>query len=238
MKISVIIPAFNEDIFIGRTLRKIKSACLSFSELGWESEIVVCDNNSSDETARKSISAGARVVFEPINQISRARNTGASAASGDWFVFIDADAYPSKELFADIARAVQTGKVIGGGVTVCMKSTPVLASIWNALSRICRWGIGSAIFCDASAFRNLEGFSTEWYAAEEIDFCKRLKRLAKLQGKRFVILSKNPIVASARKASKYSIWEYLSIWLKAGVTGGRNLKDRNQCGFWYAERTG
>ena len=45
-------------------------------------EIIVVDNNSSDKTAEVANSKGARVVFEPINQISKARNTGAKWAKG------------------------------------------------------------------------------------------------------------------------------------------------------------
>jgi glycosyltransferase involved in cell wall biosynthesis len=43
-------------------------------------EIVVCDNNSTDATAEQARAAGARVVFEPVNQISRSRHRGAAQA--------------------------------------------------------------------------------------------------------------------------------------------------------------
>ena len=120
VKISIIVPAFNEEKFIARSLRKIKAATDAFSSLDWESEIIVCDNNSTDRTAEKARAADARVVFEPMNQISRARNKGASAATGDWLVFVDADSYPSRELFADLAVAIQSGRCLGGGAVVKM----------------------------------------------------------------------------------------------------------------------
>ena len=91
VKISVIVPAFNEEKLIAETLRRIQAARSAFASLGWESEIVVCDNNSTDRTAELARAEGATVVFEPVNQIARARNTGASAATGDWFLFVDAD---------------------------------------------------------------------------------------------------------------------------------------------------
>src|SRR5205823_2793019 len=94
MKISIIVPAFNEEKLIGETLRRISSATAAFSERGWASEVIVCDNNCSDRTAELARAGGARVVFEPINQIARARNTGAAAATGDWLLFIDADSHP------------------------------------------------------------------------------------------------------------------------------------------------
>ncbi len=231
MKISIIVPAFNEEKFIARTLRKIKSARAAFTERGWGSEVIVCDNNSTDDTSRKAAANGATVVFESVNQISRARNKGAWRATGDWLVFIDADAAPSKELFSDIADAIQTGRFIGGGATVLMPEVKFLSSIWNGVSRFFGWAIGSSLFCDARAFRAVNGFSTDWFAAEEIDLCRRLKKLG-----RFVILTKNPLKVSSRKAGLYSVSDYAKIWIRALITGGQNLKDRTQCGFWYSER--
>ena len=57
-------------------------------------------------------------MFEPVNQISRARNSGAAAATGDWLVFVDADSHPSAGLFADMAKEIQSGKCIAGGATI------------------------------------------------------------------------------------------------------------------------
>ena len=107
MKISIIVPAFNEEKLIPETLRRILTATAAFSNRGWASEVIVCNNNSSDRTAELARVAGVRVVFEPINQIARARNTGAAAATGDWLLFIDADSHPEPELFADVANTGQ-----------------------------------------------------------------------------------------------------------------------------------
>jgi glycosyltransferase involved in cell wall biosynthesis len=100
VKISVVIPAFNEEKLITATLRSVQEAGAAFGALGWELQMVVCDNNSTDGTAGRARAAGARVVFEPVNQIARARNTGAAAADGEWLMFLDADSRPARELFA------------------------------------------------------------------------------------------------------------------------------------------
>ena len=81
MKISVIIPAFNEERLIGETLRLVKAAMTAFSWRRWATEVIVCDNNSTDRTAELARAGGAAVVFEPVNQIARARNCGAAAAT-------------------------------------------------------------------------------------------------------------------------------------------------------------
>src|SRR5437773_6706124 len=78
LKISIVIPAFNEERLIADTLQHIKAAAEVFRDRGWDTEIIVCDNNSKDKTAELARAAGAKVVFEPINQIARARNRGAA----------------------------------------------------------------------------------------------------------------------------------------------------------------
>ena len=102
LKITIIIPAFNEERLLGETLGHVNSARAAFTALGLESELIVCDNNSTDRTADIARAAGAVVVFEPVNQIARARNRGADSATGDWLLFIDADSHPNAALFADV----------------------------------------------------------------------------------------------------------------------------------------
>ena len=51
MKISVIVPAYNEEKLIAGSLRSIRQAREAFAQRQWETEIIVCDNNSSDGTA-------------------------------------------------------------------------------------------------------------------------------------------------------------------------------------------
>ena len=118
MKISIVIPAYNEERLLPATLESVRKACEAFSGRGWDWEIVVCDNNSSDRTALLAREGGAHVVFEPVNQIGRARDTGARAAKGEWLIFIDADSTPGVGLFSSIATAITQGKALGGGATV------------------------------------------------------------------------------------------------------------------------
>jgi glycosyltransferase involved in cell wall biosynthesis len=65
VKISVVVPAFNEEKLLAETLRSIRAAAEAFTRLGWEFELVVCDNNSTDRTAELARKAGAKVVLEP-----------------------------------------------------------------------------------------------------------------------------------------------------------------------------
>src|SRR6266496_790416 len=201
MKISVIVPAFNEQKLLADTLRSIRIAMTAFGQARWETELVVCDNNSTDGTAALAAAAEAKVVFEPINQIARARNTGAAAASGDWFIFVDADSHPSAALFASVAQEIRSGRCLAGGSTVRLDGHyPIAAQmirLWNALSRLLKWAPGSFIFCEATAFREVGGFSRELYASEEVDLFQRLKRLARARRQRIRILHQHPLITSA-----------------------------------------
>lgn len=240
MKISIIVPAFNEQKLMARCLRKVRMATEAFSSLGWESEVIVCDNNSTDQTAEIARANGARVVFEPVNQISRARNTGAGAATGDWLIFVDADSFPSPELFADVAGVVQNGRCLGGGATVKLDHprglAPWISRTWNLISRIKRWAAGSFVFCEARVFRDLGGFSQDLFAAEEIEFSERLKRRARQSGKKVAILHHHPLVTSARKVYLYSLKDHLRLFGRTLWRRGANLKDRESCTLWYDGR--
>ena len=230
MKLSVIVPAFNEEKLLGTTLASIHDAAS-----GMDAELIVCDNNSTDRTAEIARQAGAKVVFEPVNQISRARNTGAAAASGDWLVFVDADSFPDRALFAELAEAIASGRCIGGGATVRFDAADrfshAAVSTWNAISRGMRWAVGSFVFCEAEAFHALGGFSTELYASEEIDFSRRLKRLG-----RMTILHRHPLRTSGRKVRLYSKAEYLKLLARVVLSGGRSLRSRDECFAWYDGR--
>lgn len=240
MRMSVVVPAFNEELGIAASLRSICDAMTVFEALGWTSELIVCDNHSTDRTAELARDAGAQVVFEPINQISRARNTGAAQAAGDWLIFVDADSHPGRELFLDVVHAIHDGRCIAGGSTVCFekpdRSVALAGWMWNITSRIMRWGAGSFIFCEAAVFREAGGFSQELYAAEEIDLFRRLKRVARRRGRRIAILHRHPLRTSARKARLYTQREALRFIGRTILQRGRTLRSAEECYQWYDGR--
>lgn len=239
VKISIIVPAFNEEALLGASLAQIKTAEAAFVKIGWETELIVCDNNSTDRTADIARASGATVVFEPVNQIARARNSGAAAASGDWLVFVDADSHPSAELFADVAAQIQSGNCLAGGAIVQMDERHLIGDfftrIWNCSSMTFKLLAGSFIFCDAAVFRQVGGFSNEMFAGEELDLSRRLKQFARGQGRGVVILRRHPLVTSARKLRLYTIGDHFKLLVRV-IFNRRALNHRDSCTIWYDGR--
>lgn len=238
--VSIIVPAFNEEKLIEQSLRAIREATVEFTRAGFFTELIVCDNNSTDRTAELARGEGALVVFEPVNQIARARNTGAAAATGDWLVFVDADSFPSGELFAATACAIADSRYIAGGCTVKLDHpTPPAAfvsGLWNLVSRWKKWAAGSFIFCETATFRALGGFNENFYASEEIDFFRRLNLQARIARKKIIILHRTPLVTSARKLHLYSPWEHVRLLVRTLVRPRATLQSREECHIWYDGR--
>jgi glycosyltransferase involved in cell wall biosynthesis len=236
MRVSVVLPAFNEEKLLPAALTAVREAAAAFTARGWEWECVVCDNNSTDGTAAVARAGGATVVFEPVNQIGRARDAGARVATGEWLVFIDADSTPSAGLFAAIAERVASGRALGGGSTVALEpGTPRYArfvcGLWNLWSRLAGWAAGSCVWVEAAA-----GFGTEYYAGEEVFLSRRLKTLARRSGRRFVILADHPLRTSSRKLKLYTLAEAGRFFFRMLFTAGRAAKRPENCEIWYDGR--
>lgn len=239
-KISIIVPAFNEEKLIRESLGHIVASGAAFTDLGWAHEVIVCDNNSTDRTAELARAAGATVIFEPVNQIGRARNRGASVATGEWLIFVDADSFPSRELFADVAEAIQKGHYVAGGSTVRLDqggwAAWIVLQLWHLVSIVKRWAAGSFIFCETRAFRAIGGFSLDYYAGEELDLSRRLGIEGRKTGRKLVILRRHPLLTSARKMKLYSPAEHLRMVFNAVFRTRKTLGNREECTLWYDGR--
>lgn len=241
MNLSVVVPAFNEEKLLASSLAAIGDALGAVQARGWRSELIVCDNNSTDRTAEIARAAGATVVFEPVNQISRARNAGAAAATGEWLLFVDADSYPTRELLAEAVEAMASGGTLAGGATVAYPDVADAAArlaiaSWNFVSRAGKWAAGSFIFCRADAFREVGGFSAELFASEELDLFRKLKVVARRRGEGIVILHRHPLHTSGRKLVLYRRNELFRFVARTILSGGGALRRKEDCAPWYDGR--
>jgi len=240
MHLSIIIPAFNEERLIMHCLDSVAESLAANQKPGFTAEIIVVDNNSTDKTAELATQAGAKVVFEPINQIGRARNSGATVATGEWLLFVDADSLLNPGMMADILNMIESGQYVGCGSVMHMPDLPwwgkAAIQLWTVFSVVFHWASGALVVCRADAFREVGGFNQELFAADEIDLSQLLKKWGRKHGLKFTILTRHPLVTSPRKVQLYSGWEIVSQILRVVFSPRRSLQDKKKLPIWYDGR--
>ena len=235
IRYSVIIPAYNEESFLPDALAGIKSAMATVPLRG---EIIVVDNDSTDNTSEIARKYGAGVIFEPFRQIAKARNTGARHAKGAYLVFLDADTFIPPPLLQQALSLLEGGKTCGGGTLLKFDSElPFLADklvrFWNWLSRTKKLAAGSFIFCLARTFSDTGGFDENTFAGEEIFLSRRIKSWGGKHGLIFTILEEHPVVTSSRKFHWYSSLQIFLLLLLFTFFPFA-LRSRKLCRFWYS----
>jgi glycosyltransferase involved in cell wall biosynthesis len=229
--VSVIIPAYNEELLLGQTLRAVNDAG---GALGEPFEVIVADDASTDHTASIAREHGARVVSAGHRQIAATRNAGAQAASGEMFLFVDADTTVNPSAVGAAIRAMRNGAVGGGCAFRFDGRLPLYARIMAAvvipLYRVLRLASGSFLFCTRPAFEAVGGFDEGLYGAEEAVMSWRLRR----QG-RFVVL-REVVVTSWRKLRAYSPGEILALLARLACAGPNAVRRRQGLELWYGER--
>jgi glycosyltransferase involved in cell wall biosynthesis len=125
-KISVVIPAKNEEINIGRVLQDLSDSLRQVG--GYEFEIICVDDHSTDRTAAVAQACGAKVIHNKrASGKGMALRAGFESATGDIFVMMDADySHRAEELpllldaFKDGIGLVIGSRVVGGSLGQCV----------------------------------------------------------------------------------------------------------------------
>ena len=190
MKVSIIIPVFNEAENIGRLVTYLK-------RFGKDTltEIIVVDGGSSDHTLSRANDAGAKIVISPEKGRAAQMNYGATLAKGDLLYFVHADTLPPETYKTDITNAVETGYDLGRYLSA-YDSKSWLLKLNAVLSRLDTFGgMGGdqTLFITKDLFQQTSGFNGTMKIMEEFEFCARARK----QGKYKII--KKPVLISARK---------------------------------------
>jgi glycosyltransferase involved in cell wall biosynthesis len=112
LKIAIILPALNEEKAINRLINEIPLAALK--KMGYEVEVIVVDNNSTDDTASAARQAGANVLFEPMKGKGRAIKSAFRKINADFFFMMDSDyTYPPSHIIHMIESLKRKDVVIG-----------------------------------------------------------------------------------------------------------------------------
>ncbi|MFH1447917.1 MAG: glycosyltransferase family 2 protein [Candidatus Micrarchaeota archaeon] len=107
MKISVIMPAYNEEKHIATVIEGVKAL--------YDYELIVVDDGSSDNTAEEAKKAGAIVISHPYNKgYGAALKTGTRNANGDVVVYIDSDGQHDPKYIADLVKHIDKYDMVVG----------------------------------------------------------------------------------------------------------------------------
>lgn len=232
IKFSVVIPAHDEEQYLGACLRSIGEASRPYAG---QVETVVVLNRCTDRTEAIAREHGARIVHDDNRNLAKIRNAGIAQARGEILITLDADSTMSANLLTEVDRSLATGKVIGGGVHMWLDrySIGLALTALAVLPLILLLGIsGGSLWCRRSDFDEIGGFDESRLSFEDVDFARRLKAHGRRQGKRFKTLLRAHIVTSTRKFDKMGDW-YLLLhpWIFFKMLRGcdRALADR----LWY-----
>ncbi|WKN40965.1 TIGR04283 family arsenosugar biosynthesis glycosyltransferase [Tunicatimonas pelagia] len=205
MKISVIIPTYNEAENIGGLVHHLLNNRNRFL-----AEVIVCDGGSPDDTVAKAEAAGANVLHSPQKGRATQMNHAASQARGDVLYFVHADTLPPQNYLRNISNYVQQGYTSGSYRSHFEDEHPLL-KINEFFTRFnwitCRGG-DQTLFVTRCHFEQLGGYDEYYTVMEDFDFIRRSRKTGK-----FVVMPDATLIS----ARKYRDNHYLRVNVANGI---------------------
>jgi glycosyltransferase involved in cell wall biosynthesis len=229
MKLSIIIPCKNEDGYIGKLLDSIL-----IQEMPMEYEIIIADANSSDKTLL--VIDKYRDVL-PIKVIegglpSFGRNNGARVASGDIFLFLDADCYfDDKFIIFDCIKSIIGGNDLVGVLLDSNSSLRVkLAYYITNLILVCSkldkpFVVGGFFMIKKDVFWEMGGFDEELMHCEDYFLSKNVKP------NKFTIV-KRRVYFDDRRFKKLGFYNFIIYFIKNVLNKNNREYFKKDIGYW------
>lgn len=180
-KVSIIIPTYNSAKHLKDCLESIKNQ--TYPNI----EIIVVDQESTDETLEIAKKFGVKLVVVPKPKFytppSRSRNIGASNAQGGIFLHLDSDMSLSAGLVEEIVEKFEEDSSLGALIIHELDLTKGFWSKAKALERRCYWGndkIESARVVRKEIFEKVGGYDEKISSGEDFDIHRRYKKVAKI----------------------------------------------------------
>ena len=195
MKISVIIPARNEEKYLPRLLRQLRDARVD--------QVIVVDGASSDGTTAIALSFGATLVRSPPGRGTQL-NAGAAAATGEVLLFVHADTRLPDDFVRHVRETLAQRGVVAGAFQLKIDATGGSFQLvekcvgWRCRYRRMPYG-DQAIFTTAETFSRVGGFS-EFPVMEDYELVRRLRRVG------WVAIAPAAVVTSARRWRSRGVW--------------------------------
>lgn len=196
--VSVVVPCFNAERYIGATLRSI------LAQDGAELEVIVVDDGSRDGSAALIARdfPAVRLIRQSNAGVAAARNTGIQAAKGEWIAFCDADDLWLPGKLAAQLQAVQAAadcrmSYTAWAVWTSSEAEPQPAELANLTSLAHDWQGASGwiypellldcvvwtstVLAHRSLFDEMGLFDAAWRIGEDYDLWLRLSRVTRIE---------------------------------------------------------
>ncbi len=172
--ISIIIPTFNEEAIIARTLQWLIAITGSHEGV----EIIVSD--ASTDSTPAILSAFPVTIHQSAKGRSTQMNGGAALATGEILYFLHADTLPPKSFIDDIRAAAATGKRAGCFRMDFDDNDPIMSLYgWFTQFPLMLFrGGDQSLFIERSLFNKINGFDEKLLVMEDIDIINRIERQA------------------------------------------------------------
>ena len=240
VRISLVIPAYNEEILLPRLLDTLDVARSRYRHGADEIEVIVVDNESTDRTADIASARGCSLVSVAERRIASVRNGGATLAGGTILAFVDADSQIHPQTFDAIEAALESGKVVAGATGVGLErwSFGIAATfaLFMPLVWLFRMDTG-VVFCRKADFEEIGGYDERRYFGEDVQLLWDLRRLGKARRQRLARLTAVKAIASTRKFDRHGEWHYFSQMLRLVPMMLRTPEGANDFAkrYWYGD---
>jgi glycosyltransferase involved in cell wall biosynthesis len=249
-RISVVIPAFNEERFLPRLLDTIDVAKRRYRSMEDDVEVVVADNGSTDDTIAIAQSRGCKVVRVAPRIIGAVRNGGAATARAPLLAFVDADTQIHPETFNAIEKFFAAGKhVVGTSGAVPERRSlgiDVTWAVFGAITILAGYGMPRSrsqcvptgvVCCRRDDWVAIGGYSERWRFAEDVWFLLELMKLGRLRRQRAGWLSGAPAIFSTRKFDEHGDWHYAAMPFRLiAMMFARGAVERWADRYWYGHQ--
>jgi glycosyltransferase involved in cell wall biosynthesis len=211
VRISLIVPAFDEERLLPRLLDSVEVARGEFAP--GRVEVIVADNGSTDSTAALARQRGCRVVAVEKRAIAAARNGGAAAAKGEILAFTDADGVIHPRTFSAIDTAIASGRIVAGATGGRFERWSAGLAVTFGLFAPLAWATGfdtGVVFCQRADFEAIGGYDESRLYAEDVAFLLALRRHGRKSGRRLARMRGVRTTLSTRKFDRWGDWHYLT----------------------------
>lgn len=235
-RISLVIPAHNEEAFLPGCLEAARQAGERSGEV---IEAIVVLNRCTDTTEQIARDHGCVIVREDAKNLSIIRNAGVAAAMAEIIVTCDADSRMHPDSFIEILRLLGSPDLVGGGAMVLPErwSVGIVASAAAVLPYLALSRVSFGMFWFRKRdFDEIGGFDTRFVSVEDLDFAQRLKAHGRRTGRRWGTLWRAPLETSCRKFDQFGDWYlFRNPGFVRKVFRGTDRKAADH--FWYDVRS-